>query len=357
MSQPPPPAPGPIRRLWARLRGHGKSPRRTSLSVFVGLFIGALPLYGLHLPLCLAVCVPLRLDAVTAYLAANISNPFVAPFLLLAQLQTGALVLDGRLASLDRAQLETLELSGVLGYLVIGVPIVALALASVGAVVTRLVAGEGKAEVLALEAATERVARRYREAPRRDATYVRFKLASDPLTYTLAELGKVGDVLDAACGRGQFGLLLRELGAADSVAGVDWDERRLAVAQSAAGPGDSFTVGDLLEVDLPDADTVLLLDVLHYLPVPEQDRVLARAARAVRPGGRLVVRMLDAARPVAAAWERANIWLGFHRVKTVAPRAARDLARVLRELGFDAVTVEQSPARWAAPVVIAVRRG
>ena len=47
----------------------------------VGLFIGALPLYGLHFPLCAAVCLPLRLDLVAAYLAAQVSNPFVAPFL------------------------------------------------------------------------------------------------------------------------------------------------------------------------------------------------------------------------------------------------------------------------------------
>ena len=49
-----------------------------------------LPLYGLHFPLCLAVCLPLQLDVVVAYLAANISNPLVAPFLVTAEVEIGS---------------------------------------------------------------------------------------------------------------------------------------------------------------------------------------------------------------------------------------------------------------------------
>ena len=81
-------------RLLRLLRGSG-SPRRVGLSVGLGLFIGCLPLYGFHLPLCLVVCIPFGLDAVLAYVAANISNPLVAPFLVLSEVVIGSWLLHG----------------------------------------------------------------------------------------------------------------------------------------------------------------------------------------------------------------------------------------------------------------------
>ena len=47
---------------------------------------------------------------------------------------------------------------------------------------------------------------------------------------------------------------------------------------------------------IPPADTVLLVDVLHYVSIEEQDAILDRAAAAVRPGGRLLVREADTER-------------------------------------------------------------
>jgi SAM-dependent methyltransferase len=45
----------------------------------------------------------------------------------------------------------------------------------------------------------------------------------------------------------------------------------------------------------PDADVVLLLDVLHYLDAAAQELIVARACRALRPGGLLLLREPDAA--------------------------------------------------------------
>jgi uncharacterized protein (DUF2062 family) len=46
---------GRIRALWRRLRGGDQSPGRVALAVAVGLFIGSLPLYGLHLVIWLPI--------------------------------------------------------------------------------------------------------------------------------------------------------------------------------------------------------------------------------------------------------------------------------------------------------------
>jgi uncharacterized protein (DUF2062 family) len=84
-----------LRAAWTRLRGGELTPQRAALSVAIGLAIGVLPLYGVHWLLVVGVCMPLRLDVPVAYLAANVSIPVLAPFLLLAEVQLGALALSG----------------------------------------------------------------------------------------------------------------------------------------------------------------------------------------------------------------------------------------------------------------------
>jgi uncharacterized protein (DUF2062 family) len=115
------------------------TPARAAGSVAIGLFIGSLPVYGLHLPLCLAVCLPLHLDAAVAYLAANISNPLIAPFLVVAEVQVGSLVLTGQLAPFDVATARAAGLAGFASYAAVGAPMVGGLLAAVGAALAALI--------------------------------------------------------------------------------------------------------------------------------------------------------------------------------------------------------------------------
>jgi uncharacterized protein (DUF2062 family) len=120
---------------WTRLRGGELTPRRAAASIAAGVFIGCLPTFGLHLPLCLAVCLPLRLDAPVAYLAANISNPFVAPWLVVAEVQAGAWLLTGAFVSFDVQAARDVGAAGVLSFAALGAVVVGAALAPVAALV------------------------------------------------------------------------------------------------------------------------------------------------------------------------------------------------------------------------------
>lgn len=278
-------------RLWRRLRGGELARGRTSASVAVGLFIGSLPLYGLHLPLCLAVCIPLRLDAVAAYLAANISNPLFAPFLVMSEVEVGSLLLTGHAVPYDLAKARQTGISGFMLQAGVGSIVVGALLAALGALIVALVARRRAARQSELSLAVERTIRRYRDAHRRHRVYVALKLRTDPVVQALAGLpGSFGSVLDAGAGRGQFGLLLAELGRAEAVTGFDLDAEKVDAANIAAAGSASFEQADLGTAPFAESDTVLLLDVLHYLPPDDQDSVLERAAAAVRPGGRLIVR-------------------------------------------------------------------
>ncbi len=94
-----------ISALIARLRGGELTRARLVGSVALGMFIGCTPLYGFHIWLVLAAAAPLRLDALVAYLASNVSIPPMIPFLLFAEAQVGTFLLEGRFLELSLHEL------------------------------------------------------------------------------------------------------------------------------------------------------------------------------------------------------------------------------------------------------------
>jgi SAM-dependent methyltransferase len=204
--------------------------------------------------------------------------------------------------------------------------------------------------------AVERVASRYAlaQSPRpRDRVlfhHIRGKLLADPAARLVAELGGdepggLGSVLDIGSGRGQLALLLLELGPATRVRGLDWDRRKVERGVRAAEAHDGspqldagFSVADARSATLEPADTVLLVDVLHYFLPEEQDAILERAAAAVLPGGRIVLREAEAGRGVRSVvtWleEHLFTFLRHNRGERVRFRAAADFVGQLESKGF-----------------------
>ena len=330
--------------LWQRLRGTPGSPVRAALAVALGLFIGCQPLYGLHLLLVLGVCVPLRLDAVLSYLAANISNPLVAPFLVFSEVETGAYLLTGRFVAFDIERARATGAAGFAKQLFVGSLVVGALLALLGFGIAWLATRRRTGEALAptplygFDAAVERTRARYGAAPIGDRYYVAGKLAFDPVFRLVSALeGDFGSVLDLGCGRGQLGLLLLEQGRATELSGVDSDARKVEVA-ARAGPEAHFRVVDAVELELPHVDTILLVDVLHYLPLAEQDALLQSAARALRARGRLLVRELNGDPSARSTVTRFFEWcgrkIGLNHGRATHYRPAADIARVLEREGL-----------------------
>jgi SAM-dependent methyltransferase len=210
------------------------------------------------------------------------------------------------------------------------------------------------------EDAAKDVAARYHSRPAH--YYVRSKLSMDPVGRALHGLGekeRFGSVVDVACGRGQFGLLLRVSGLCDGLVGFDWDGGKVTNANAAAAGFDDvrFEQGDVREVEIPRADTVLLVDILHYLTVPEQDALLVRAARAARR--RVIVRDVDPDRGATSvltqSWEWVTTTLGYNRGARVAPRSFAEITSVLEAEGLT-VTRELCSAKGMSNVLLLARR-
>jgi uncharacterized protein (DUF2062 family)/SAM-dependent methyltransferase len=357
-----------LARIWRRLRGERQSPARVALAVAIGLFIGCLPVYGLHFVLCLLICLPLRLDLVLAYLVANISNPLIAPFLITLEVEVGALLSSGHHAAFS---LERARQTGIWGFAFqagLGSVFVGAVLAAIGSVIAYLIArkrSESAREEADPEgeydAALGRTVERYRGAPLGDRIYVTMKLNTDPLTRLLAALpGDFGRVLDAAAGRGQFGLFLMELARCSELFGFDSDPRKVAIAKRAGANSAEFETLDLLSFPERRVDTLLLIDVLHYLPLTEQDELLRSAGRCVKHG-RIVIRELDASNAARSAITRGFEWIakvsGYNRGRAGRHyRPARELVAQLTLAGFSCELFGASQGTPFANVLIVAAR-
>jgi SAM-dependent methyltransferase len=141
----------------------------------------------------------------------------------------------------------------------------------------------------------------------------------------LARLGHLGQVVDVGGGAGHMAAFLLETGQATSARGIDADEARVALARRA---GLDFVVADARSWTIPDCDTVLILDVLHYLDPEDQNALLARAAP--RAGLRVVVREIEPRRGLASLITRSAERLR----KRPAVRAPSALASALEAAGF-----------------------
>ena len=357
-----------LARIWRRLRGERQSPARVALAVALGLFIGCLPVYGLHFVLCVLVCLPFGLDLVLAYLVANISNPLLAPFLITLEVEIGSLLTTGHHAAFTMKQAKQTGILGFVWQALVGSVVVGAAFGALGSGIAYFIASrragatadESEGE-RAIESAIERTVQRYRSGDRGDRIYVAIKLNTDPLTRLLAALpGDFGRVLDAGAGRGQFGLFLWELGRCTALQGFDADARKVAVAQRAAAGDAHYETQDALAFGERELDTLLLIDVLHYLPLPEQDDLLQRVARSVSRG-RIVIRELDAGPAARSAITRGFEWLakvsGYNRGRAGRHyRPASEIVAQLTRAGFSGEVIGASEGTPFANVLIVATR-
>lgn len=154
-----------------------------------------------------------------------------------------------------------------------------------------------------------KVARLYRYQRKTVELFVSWKLKLDPVFPALdGVVPRTGFIVDLGCGYGLATHWLACFTDQRTFLGLDYDEDKIRVAQRTAPehPRIRFEAGDILECDLPACDAILLLDVLHYWAPEKQQLILNKARKALRPGGRLILR--DGARAESAAHRRVHRW-------------------------------------------------
>ena len=355
-----------LRQFVYQLRNEGNTPGRHAVAVGVGVFIGCTPFYGFHLPLSYVTALMLGVSRLTVYLAANISNPFVLPLLVLSEVQVGALLMRGHLHALTMQAVRATDPWSFGLDLVVGAAVVGTVLGGTAAVLTytalrgSLRAGPFNDVVLA-------AADHYLASSITAWEFARAKLRSDPV-YRDALLGGVlpsgGVLVDVGCGQGLMLTLLIEAARRDragtwpvdqpappvfsQLIGLEPRPRVAHLAREATAGAALVVEGDARTFAYPPCDAMLFLDVLQMMPPSDQESVLGHARRQLAPGGVILVREAD-----ASAGRRFLMVRVGNRLKALVTGAWRqplcyrrsdEWLAVFNRLGFEAV-----PCRSGAP--------
>jgi uncharacterized protein (DUF2062 family) len=318
-----------LRRAFRELRTEGGGPARAAVAIGVGVFIGCLPVYGFHLILCWAIGWAFRLNRLKMYLAANISNPFVAPLLLLAELEVGAWLRRGSFHALSLDTVRTIEPWSFGADLIVGSLAIGGGLGVLVGLATYALARSGGDEWFA--DLVRRASDRYIATSVTAWEFARGKLRGDPLYRAVLVDGSLpsgGTLVDVGCGQGLMLAVLVEAADAwrtgrfsaapdappapptfDLLVGIELRPRIAAIARHALGDRATIVEGDA-RVQMPArCRAVLFFDVLHMVPAHDQEALLASAAAALEPGGTILVREVAA----AAGWRfkavHAGNWL------------------------------------------------
>ncbi len=125
--------------------------------------------------------------------------------------------------------------------------------------------------------------------------YVRGKLRADVVFPAAFEIlrDSAHPILDLGCGVGLLAFYLRERAVNVPIIGIDIDGRKVREARRAAEG--CYEALDFFEGDVAAAlpaftGTVAMLDLLHYLPRAQQQKLLHDMAARIAPGGMLLLR-------------------------------------------------------------------
>ena len=149
-------------------------------------------------------------------------------------------------------------------------------------------------------------------------------------------------IADVGCGNGRLSALLASSG--NDVIGVDNAEEQIKLARELyqGRQGLSFQLADSEALPFPEEsmDVVIFSHSLHHMPRPE--RSLTESARALIPGGRII--LLDLASH-NEEWLRehfGDLWLGFTR---------HDLGRWMEGAGLQVKEIEEAGSDSEYPII------
>ena len=340
------------RQFAALLLKENLDPGHAAAAVFLGIFIGIVPIYGFQTLAAVGLALLFRLNKPLTVAGTFINNPLLQPLIVVASVDLGCFLRGSPFPPLNASSLTGAHLKQELLAWVIGSVPLGILVGGVGAAITALVIQLKAPANPGLRNRIRFVNGLFARCARADHGFVRWKLRLDRIFGLLAaeNLGS-GTVVDLGCG---YGMALGFAAFGDSsrrLVGCDLDAHRIAVARQALGALNAdLSVADVRRLDLPPAGLILILDVLQYLPADDQQALLQRCCSALAPQGMLIFRVHDCERglwsTITMAFDRLIFACGRAGVRPLMLSAA-EYHRVLENAGMQ---VEQRRFRNRLPL-------
>lgn len=99
-------------------------------------------------------------------------------------------------------------------------------------------------------------------------------------------------IYDVGCGYGYLSYYLHYRDPSREIIAIDYDEEKIATADNGIKKSSSlsFETADICSYDFKEADAVFFNDVLHYIPVADQDRIIHSTIDKLNSNGILFIR-------------------------------------------------------------------
>ena len=292
-----------VKRFTTVLLKEQLDPGRAAAAVFLGIFIGVVPIYGFQTLAALGLAVLFRLNKPLTFASTFINNPFLLPVLVVSSIEAGCFLITGRFQPWKLSVFTVAHAKEELLFWVLGSVVVGAVVGGVGAAITAIVVHLNTPASRALRERFRFVNQTYAPSPSFDRGFVRWKLRLDRIFGLIADksLGS-GTVVDLGCGYGMALCFAAYGDRGRRLVGCDLDEHRIATAREAlSNMNADVSVADVRHFELPPASLILILDVLQYLPADEQLELLRRCCAALEPGGKFIFRVHDCERGVWSA--------------------------------------------------------
>lgn len=164
-------------------------------------------------------------------------------------------------------------------------------------------------------------------------------------------------IIDLGCGYGMLDYMLTLLSKERSILGVDYDDHKIKIAQNNAIRRQQtkgqveFITSDLNHWSYEQADVYILADVLHYLPLQEQEFVIQQAVRYLKPGGMIIIRDADTQLTkkhkgtLISEWQSTRLF-SFNKTKDQSKKlyfgSAAERKELLESLGLEVELIDKT---------------
>jgi SAM-dependent methyltransferase len=215
------------------------------------------------------------------------------------------------------------------------------------------------------------VVNRYRPHGQFHAGFVSGKTRFDPVFSFLLDhenhwIKNPGTILDIGCGRGILLNLVSVAIESDGLEmksyeliGIDNDPNTAIIAQKTLAFRAKILKEDIRYADIPLSDTVLLIDVLHYLSHDEQEHLLRKISKNIKRDGFLIFREGNKNRDIRfklTQWvESILAFLFRHEIRRHYYRSTSEWINLLYALGFQVDAVPMSKGTPFANVLFVAR--
>lgn len=123
-------------------------------------------------------------------------------------------------------------------------------------------------------------------------------------------------VTDIGCGYGPLCYMLGLLSEKRVILGIDYDKEKIEIAQNgySSNARITFKYANAVDCEIPKSDVFILNDMLHYLPISDQEKLLFKCVSNLEEGGMIIARDGDSGKRDAHRITRLSEWFSINLI-------------------------------------------